>query len=420
MKLPGQVTGVSGGIIMPVAIAQPFLSRRDIEKVYPHLERRFLDPQVYLTELDGRTCGDACANLASFGWFGVAPIAFDSTKQKQNDWKAKARKQIGKRWTGRVPTAANDIEDSIRVTLEFQAKLGCEGLILPAPLTTDIDTDYAAELQWLDLGLSLAPQIDPDRPRFATIAISDTCLRRLSPWSNSLLNEIVDQVSARQPEGVYIIVEQANEQGYYCTHKNTVGSLLRLVHGLKRGGIRYVLVGFAGTVGLLCVAVGADGWSTAWGLSERRLRLDAFERTGRAFPAFYSHAFAGEFHMQNDLDEVVAGGFLDRIADVTPASAGLVKALETGKKASSVPEWRFRVNNTTASKEHFLHVMVRETANLARLSVPDRIRAAETWLDSAAALVDDLSTIGRFNDRTSISHQHNWRAALTDHVANAR
>ena len=42
-KIPGDVAGVSGGIIYPTGVGFHTLMRRKIDKKYPHMARRLLD-----------------------------------------------------------------------------------------------------------------------------------------------------------------------------------------------------------------------------------------------------------------------------------------------------------------------------------------------------------------------------------------
>jgi hypothetical protein len=416
MGIPGGLTGVAGGLIIPSGLPKHTLQRRNLVSAYPHLRRRLLDPQLYLATLAAGSCRKACANLASYGWFPGKPLPkYESSKETQAEWKRRAMARITSSWLGAVPTDAAEVGQAIRVGVETQTQLGCEAVILPSPLTTDPATDYATELMWLDVGLDIARRIALGQSRIATVAISDTCLRGVEPAKNGLLDVIVDQVTARRPEGAYIVIEQANEYGYYCTHPNTVGSLLRLVHGLKIGGATRVIVGFAGMTGLLALAVGADAWSTGWYRGERRLRLSDFEQDqGRAVPAYYSQPLAGEFHVESDLDRATAAGFLPRLADVTPASRGLIAALTRGAKVKVVPEWLYSSSNVSASIEHFINVAARETAVLADLDDQGCVDYAQRWLEAADRLASDLYRIGSFNSRTSLNHQHGWNQALQE------
>lgn len=419
MSIPESVTGVGGGLILPSGVAHHTLSRRNLERKYPHLARRLLDPQLYLAGLNASRCRKACANLASYGWFGMNSLSsFDTSQQTQAQWRAQAQSSVAESWIGAPPTASTDIEETIRLSVDTQVAIGCEALLLPSPLTTNPATNYSAELQWLDSGLDIASRAAPNVARIVTVAISDTCLRGMRPGDNGLIDAIVDQVTSRAPEGAYLVLEEANEDGYYCTHPNTVGAVLRIIHGLKLGGIRRVVVSFAGTAGLLALAVGADTWSTGWYRGERRLRLVDFEQQeGRAVPAYYSHNLAGEFHLESDLDRATRAGFLSRIADVTVASEGLVRALERGASTSAVPDWQYRQSNVAASIEHFLIVMSRETGVLSALNDNACLDYAQRWLENADNLASALYSVGSFNSRTSLNHQRSWREAFAQFLA---
>lgn len=414
MAIPATVP-VAGGVIVPSGVAAHALARRDLVKKFPHLARRLLDPQLYLVGLNPATCRKACANLASYPWFPVKKrVVYDSKKhKKQAVWNSSVQRDIHKQWVGALPTDDAGINDSIRLCLQVQHIIGVEAFILPAPLTQDIGSAFDVELEWIEKGMALAHAVDAERPVYASIALSDTAVRGSDPWANRLLDVILDQVTARGVRNVYIVLEQANETGYYCTHPNTVGALLRLCNGFKHGGVDRILVGYAGTAGLMALAAGADAWASGWYRGERRLKLADFEDpTGRAYPAYYSHPLAGEFHLEADLDKAVTKGFLPRIGDKTAASAGLLAALSAKKSSNAVPEWRHQQSNVARSIEHFLLVCARETGALGAMTAAQAQAATRAWLTQAEQVATDLYSVGSFNARTSVSHQAGWLAAF--------
>ncbi|MBF8298581.1 MAG: hypothetical protein HW395_1238, partial [candidate division NC10 bacterium] len=136
MSLSPTITGIAGGVIIPANVSYHSVSHRSLERKYPHLRRRLLDPQMYLAELNAASCRKACANLASYGWFPLTrQFPFDSSAQTQSEWRRQVAESIETAWTARVPTVANEIDDCIRNCLTVQKQLGVEALILPAPLT---------------------------------------------------------------------------------------------------------------------------------------------------------------------------------------------------------------------------------------------------------------------------------------------
>ncbi len=293
MQVPG-TEGAAGAVIMPSGLPSHTLTRRNLDQ----LGSRLLDPQMYLADLQPDRCRDTCTKLASYPWFLAEGVSeYDSARQTQAEWRAVEQARIIERWR-RTPATPAEMERAVDLCLTFQRDLRMTGIILPSPLTRDHASAYAVEADWLELGVARAQRIAPGLPKYASIAISDTCLRGFTPYQNPLLDVILDQVTARAPDGAYVVLEQANETTYNCTSENTVGALLRLVQGLKAGGIERVVVSFAGSAGLLSLLVGADAWATGWYRGERRLRLADIEQTeGRAMPAYYSHPAATEFHL---------------------------------------------------------------------------------------------------------------------------
>ncbi|MGA2093355.1 MAG: hypothetical protein ABSH16_08125 [Sedimentisphaerales bacterium] len=422
LKIPGNVSGVSGGIIYPMGVAYHSLMRRDLNKKYPHLNRRLLDPQLYLVKLDPYTCRKKCAQLATYPWFPQKPFtSFNSGEHNQREWQRELKNKIHELWIGQLPKKADEIEKTVKSCIEVQENLDCENYILPSPLTIDQATDYSTELQWLDIGLKVSKQTNNEKPALATIAISDSALRLIEPWENELIDLIIDQVSSREPDGAYIVLEQSNEQGYYCTHHNTVGCLLRLVHGLKTAGLKRIVVAYTGTTGFLSLLAGADTWASGWYKSERRLKLTDIEDTeGRAFPAYYSHSFASEFNVEHDLDHAYKKGLLSTIQEITPASALLLSALKSGKKASMVAEWEYRPANVTAAKEHFVSAAINHTAEIANMSKDELFTYGLKWLENAKYLAEIISKLDNRHPRTEINHQSSWYKAFKNFVEKAK
>lgn len=414
MALPENVTGVAGGIVVPSGVGRPALTRRDLVKSYPHLARRLFDPQLYLSTLPAVVARKTCANLASYGWFPLtSPLpVFDSGEIKQADWNKNLRSNIGSLWTGQYPTG-NQLDASLALAISFQMGLGVDALILPAPLTTNPFSDFAVESDWLRRGLAWAERLESALPRYVTIALSDRAIRGEDPNTHDLLEIILDQVTAHEASGVYLVLEQANEDGYYITHPNTVGALLRLTSGFASLGIP-VFANFVGTAGLLLLAAGARAWSTGWYRSERRLRLADFEDSeGRSTPTYYTEKLASEIHLQYDLDRIVDAGLLPRIEDRTTVSEGLLRALYSGQRVSAVPQWAHGIQNIAAATEHFLLAMIRDTAVVAGL--PDasaRLEYLTRQLERASALARELFQLGNLNPRTSTAHQESWLRAV--------
>lgn len=405
--------GVHGALIFASGIACHELERRKLNK-NPYMARRLLDPQLYLSTLDVTKAQRTCAKLASYGWFGSMTSTFDSGKQRQAEWRRTAADEVLSGWTSELPTGPSEIEDRARICVELQERIGCEAIILPSPLRTASGHDYERELAWLDIGLEVSRGVC-GLPRIATVAISDTVLRGIDPWASSELDVLIDQVSARNPEGVYLVIEQASHDQHYESNPQVVGALVRLVRDLREAGVAQVMVPMAGVAGILAVAVGAELWSTGWYRSQRRIRLPDFEDADEprfAVPTYYSHKLAGEIHLKTDLDTIKDAGSLGLIADHTSASTGLLQALEKDQYVANVPDWEPRRGNVQAARAHYAEALLRETLTLTPLSLDQRLEASKRWLDRAVSAAQRISALGEFNTRTTLSHQRAWRNVL--------
>jgi hypothetical protein len=233
---------------------------------------------------------------------------------------------------------------------------------------------------------------------------------------NTLLDLILDQVTAREPDGVYIVVELASDEGYYPRATTTLGAMMRLVGGLKAAGVGRVIVNYATVAGLILYAIGADDWSTGWYLSERKLDLATFvekeDEMKSAYPAYYSHGLGGEIHLKNDLDRLIDEGFIDQLEENTRYAKGLFMTLRNGQSVADVPEWRFSKGKVSFAKSHFSTVMARETMAIDRLDPSKRLAYADSWLRGASKLAQKFNSLEDLHPRTAIAHQRNWLKAF--------
>ncbi len=371
-------------------------------------ESLLLDPQLYLAGLSAHTCGQKCANLVGYPWFDRHDVApYDSGKITQNEYRDQVRGKIDELWKG-LPNRDEDIATAVDEAIHYQLSVGCSEIVLPSPLTIDPGSDYSTEVHWLDLGLKRARALAPDLRALATVAVSDICTFSADPDSNRLLETILDHVTAREPQGVYIVIEQRIDPGYYISSLHTLRTLLRLVGEMQGAGVERIVVSWVGLAGYLSLAAGAHGWASGWYRSERRLKLDDFrdDSGGRAAPAFYSHRLCGEVHT-DDLDRIRDADLLSLIEEDTPWANDLFRALRAGKKAKTVEQW-----TNHAARSHFNSVVIRETDSLLRLPLPSRVEYVKNWLRTAADIADKISKADIQHDRTTVDHQATWRKAF--------
>ena len=420
--VPG-TEGAAGVVVMPAGLPREALARRKFgnpkleeqQPLFPLDEpRRLLDPQVYLATLDPEKCKKTCTRLVSYRWFAKSDKEqYDSSQLSQAKWQQKMREQVTELWN----PPQNDtlsIQRVVRDVLADQTQFQCEALILPSPLTINPSSTYSVELEWMDQGLAHAAAAAPATPALVTVAISDRCLVGLPPDENALLDTIADQVTARAPAGVYLVLEQAYEQGYYSSEDDTIASIFRLISLFRAGGVRRVMLSYCGVLGFAGLCLGADAWVSGWYKGERRLQLRDLEDDDnrRAHSAYYSHPFASEINVAKDLPYLAQEGLIEPFLDETAASRDLVRALRT--KGAAIPaDWR--ATSVKSARAHFNQVAIRETARISDL--PDdesRVKYAKAWLANATKLALSLRDYKDRNDRTEIAHQRRWREAFTE------
>ena len=254
-----------GSIIAASGLSAVDLQRRKLKK-FPHLAKRYLDPQLYMAGIDEAVDAKTVSKLAAYPWFhGHAVPKYDSGQHKSaKKWKEKFEAQLAEKWTRTVCTEPSEILVAAKSAVEFQVKLDCDVVILPSPLTTITDQSLQAETAWLEAGLEACEELGISKPIFATIAISEDCLQS-DPLKNALIHSYSNQISSRSElAGAYIVLEQSDKDSYFWTSRQPLLSLLILVDDLHRGARKQIIINYVGTFGLVATAAGADEWSSVY------------------------------------------------------------------------------------------------------------------------------------------------------------
>ncbi len=414
--LPGNGTA-DGGIILASGMPMHQLVRRRLVR-QGHLANLVFDPQLYLAGMDANTCKETCAKLSSYSWFGASLPDYDSSLQRQTQWRANAIQAIARHWRGVAPTAQREVAHAVAQCIDLQCRMNMNFIILPSPLTVDPGTAYDVEISWLEEGLRYAREVS-QKPVYATVAIADGCLRYTDPERNSMLELVADSVSAREVDGVYLVIEQGGESSdvRQCSNYRTLASILHLVHLFGVESRLQVAVNFIGTFGLACQAAGAQMWGSGWYKSVYRLRLADSIAGGRAYPSYWSHPAACDIHLDDEFDTLSRNGFLNAIEDATTASAGLFRAARKGTSVASVPAWRYAPSNVTTCREHFYLSSMAAESRFARVPTAARMQYVEDWLTQAAALAQQMSR--RLGNpppmKTKLAHVRGWLDAVLHH-----
>ncbi|MBI9042913.1 MAG: hypothetical protein JEZ06_00420 [Anaerolineaceae bacterium] len=392
---------------------------RDGRTDLPGSENRLFDPQLYLQGLDTNGCTNVISRLSTFPWLNPnAPEILQG--EKQNTWEEKCFSSINGTWPFEYTFEnIDDVNTAVESCINHQIAFGVNGLILPSPLTSDLESDYSIEMAWVDSGINVIPS-DNELPVYATLAISDTILTHRDPNKIELLEIIVDQLTSRpELDGVYIVLEQTTPQSTYITGKRVAWGLLSLCHDLGIRGKLDVIVNFVNVFGFACVAAGAKSFGIGSSNKNKRLTFSDYlsRRGGPAFPKLYSHSLILDLFPKRDIEAKILKERLLRLVsrNRTDYSDSLFTALENGTDISLVPEWVESRNNTQYCKEHFFQrlKMAADEFNTEE----NKINYILTWLQDAERNSSYLAE--RFNSdplSADIRHIKTWRAAFEEYI----
>jgi hypothetical protein len=180
-----------------------------------------------------------------------------------------------------------------------------------------------------------------------------------------------------------------------------------LTDDLCRGSNKDVIVNYFGSFGAVATAAGASAWASGYFQSQRRFSLRA--TTGRSRPRYQSFALAGDIGVEQDLRRIQDSGLAPKLFTPTTADVALRKALADGQTSEVVPEWQYRIGNTTAAKNHYTQVVSRMGGQLAKKPHPDRVASVHDWLEKARAYASQLVNTGfAEGGATEVVHQRVW------------
>ncbi len=380
--------------------------------VLKHLQRRILDPQLYLAGLDPAIDEPAVEKLASYPWFyGQNLPEYDSGEYKNpTQWKKRHATSLLKEWTRRVPTQAAAIGKSARGAVQLQKKIGCFVIVLPSPLITIVDQSFERERDWIDAGIEAARDLKIREPLYATVAISEAVLHNVDPFDNPLIHTISNQIASRaELAGAYIVLEQSDPGSYVWKSHDPLLCLMILIDDLCRGAKKDAIINYCGSFGAVATAAGASSWASGYSQKQRRFSLVA--KTGRSHPRYYSLALAGDIGVEHDLERIHnhARALATQLMTSTSADAKLRGALFAGHPVDEIPEWQYTLGNTSTAKRHYMEVVSSFGAKLQALSRSARIKEIHRWLGEAQNLASQLAKIGfPGSGPTDIVHQRVW------------
>jgi hypothetical protein len=181
------------------------------------------DPNVYLWGLDCEDAARTCAYIATYPWSTIEVPTLDAFDGKRREWITQVH----------------------------------EGL-----------TEYA---RWLAAAASQATQFD--RPVFMTVAFSEVCFPQVQEG-------LLDLLSADMSlDGSYVVMETTHTSPYVAS-PGLAEALLEISYHLGHRQGREVIINYADTFGLACLAAGATGIVAGYGLKYRRFSLSDYSGGG--------------------------------------------------------------------------------------------------------------------------------------------
>ncbi|MHB8867547.1 MAG: hypothetical protein ACYC6T_03545 [Thermoleophilia bacterium] len=348
------------------------------------------DPNSYLWELDRNGCARAVACLESYPWIP----------------EASARTELSS-------MSDDQVLEILRTAADWQTARGVSRVILPTPLVSDAGAPLDEFLRWLDLGAGLARELD--RPALLSLGLSEVAI-------GASFGTVLDQITAREDApGVYAFVETSRSSGSVAVSQEVARMLLMTSYFVGKRLGREVVINFADTFGLASLSVGALAFAGGYERKCRRLDFEHFEERdgGGAFPKFFALGTTAYYRPERDMQRLRDGRLLRLLnADRTAASTALFDALEAGRGAEDVPEWRESRGNVGAAKAHLIERMCSAADELTRIpDGPGKVAWTLDWLQDAERDVAYLNS--RFENAPLDDdgrHVRAWRSAYESFV----
>jgi len=388
-------------------------ARDNLDEIANH-SNRFFDPQLYLSNLEYPDCGSAVRRLSTYSWINPE-IPPQEDGESNTNWEERVINTVGTEWPLSLPTIREEIAERSQFCVDFQIDFGVRAILLPSPLTIDQESDYSQELMWLDEGLKVIPD-GCDLPIYATFAISDNCLIHRTPTENDLLQTIIDQITAREVDGVYLVIEQSGaDDSPYIRNRNVAWSALSICRDIGVRAEKDMIVNYLNTFGLPCLSAGADIFISGPTNRARRLCLSDYlsRGGGGALPRFHSNSMIVDLLPERDIENKIYPANLLRLLeqDRTRYSDSLLTSIANGSGIALVPEWRESRNNRAASDAHYQEIIINASNEINESANP--IYATLEWLQNAERDASYLAS--RFeDDPLSFNHSHiaAWRSAF--------
>jgi hypothetical protein len=376
-----------------------------------------LDPQYYLHSINKTTCAKAVKNLETYPWY------------QKNKEKPRLKLVGGKLSRIKPPAACSvvsshsteeEISECIRACFDIQKQIDVTEYIIPTPLAVAREDQFSEQLKWLKIATKLKDEYD--KPFFATIAISDKALLDCDFEDNQMIQTILDNAPLLPLiDGYYVVVERSSSS-LQVTEGSVARALLELSYNLGQVENKKVIINFADTFGLLCLAVGATAFGSGYNTKERRLSFVDFEDKGggMSLPEYFSTSLIGDFYSERDLKKIVSLKLFRYLSSdiITAYSNPLLQSLNVKGKIVVPPAWSETRSNVAAASKHRIECLSRQAEYITGMTtIEKRLDFIQTWLQDAEARMEYLK--GRLKGKPlseTGSHISVWRETLEQFV----
>ncbi len=408
---------ISGAILSASTLSSIEIKRRRKKRDLDNINSLLFDPQLYFPLEIRDNINKHLSYLGTYPWYHKTPPKFDSKEMKIKDYRETI---IEDDFVDEIflPIDDNKIKDRIKMCFDFQIKIGVDKLILPVPLVRDPENEYTTQLNWIKKGIKISKDYEKDC--LVTVAIADNVLINRSVDINSLLQTIIDNLTAlTNITGYYITIASSNTN-IRITHKNIIKTILELSYILGHELGKEVILNYIDDLGFLGLAVGATSFGSGYYNKERRLNFTDYidkDGGGGPLPHFYSFKLIGDFLPERDLSQIRSEKLFNYFYDdKTPFSESLFNYYVSNYKKGHIiklpPDWEERINLITQAKLQRTFLLNKKTNELEKLDLKERVKFVLSWLQSAER--DMLYLNKRVENPLDESGNHieSWRSAF--------
>lgn len=296
-----------------------------------------------------------------------------------------------------------NIQDFVRDTLEYQAKLQVDRLVGPTVLFEDFRDPWSqVALMMASASVSYHASMHSPPPLLISLLISETALT-----SQSSLEEYLDHLSLLEAHGIYLIVRRNSQQYQAAFEPTPLENLLYLAYVLAEINKYEVVSGFCDFVGLLLHAVGVTATGSGWHSNLRQFSMVRFEQAegGRQPRPRYSSLPLLNSILIDELDNINYIGQLPVVLSGSPYDN-----VFSGTTPPSSTPWP---QDTSAL--HHWSVLQSSAARVQGGTVPQRLNLCMQMLGQAEAIYNSLGQSGvTFDVSSGNRHLRQWREALAN------